>query len=61
MARDPLYNSYIRGWQSACFLNNFVLNVQLQKTPCQDKTNDDTKSEWSRSLNTKEYKTRLSQ
>ena len=34
--------------------------VQLQKTPCQDKTNDDTKSEWSRSLNTKEYKTRLS-
>ena len=28
-------------------------------TPCQDNTNDDTKSEWSRSLNTKEYKTRL--
>ena len=27
--------------------------VQLQKPPCQDKTNDDIKSEWSRSLNTK--------
>ena len=25
--------------------NNLVLNVQLQKNLCQDKTNDDTKSE----------------
>ena len=29
--RTPLYNSCIRGWQSACFSNNLVLNVQLQK------------------------------
>ena len=27
----PLYNSCIRGWQSACFSSNLVLNVQLQK------------------------------
>ena len=40
---DPLYNSCIRGWQSACFSDNLVLNVQSQKTPCQDKTNDDTR------------------
>ena len=58
-SRTPLYNSCIQGWQSACFSNNLVLSFQYQKTPCQDKTNDDTKSEWSRSLNTKEYKTRL--
>ena len=36
------------------------LMFSYKKTPCRDKTNDDTKSEWSRSLNTKEYKTRLS-
>ena len=36
------------------------LMFSFRKTPCGDKTNDDTKSEWSKSLNTKEYKTRLS-
>ena len=29
--RTPLYDSCIRGWQSACFSNDLVLNVQLKK------------------------------
>ena len=38
----------------------WYLMFSYKKTPYPDKTNDDTESEWSRSLNTKEYKTRLS-
>ena len=30
-APDPQYTSSIRGWQSACFSSNLVLNGQLQK------------------------------
>ena len=30
-SRTPQYNSCIRDWQSACFSNNRVLSVQLQK------------------------------
>ena len=32
----------------------YLINVQVQKTPYLDKTNDDTESGWSRSLNSKE-------
>ena len=55
MSPDPLYNSVNRGWYSACFSSNLVLNVQLPKeTLYLDQPNDDTESGWSRSLNAEE-------
>ena len=55
MPPDPLYNSCNRGWYSACFSSNLVLNVQLPKeTLYLDQPNDDTESGWSRSLNAEE-------
>ena len=47
--RTPVYNSCIRGCQSACFSSNLLQNLvrliyifSFKRTPYLDKTNDDT-------------------
>ena len=52
----------IRAFGANSSLVSFItlcLMFSYKKNPWQDNTNDDSKSEWGRSLNTKEYKTRL--